>query len=194
MKKDIKLTPEQQGLVEKHLSLVHWIIIKKINMNNSVYGFSYDELFQEGCIWLCKAAVTYDVTRSTFPTYAKRVVHNGLLSHCRRICRQQCRFSPADIENYGELALSRSSSEQTESFNHQLSMLETIDLLESRKHDYHGIALLGIEALELKIQGNSITDIAALYQVPSSHVGAWISRAAAKLRKDPKFMADIQLN
>jgi len=192
MKKDIKLTLEQQTLVEDHVSIVHWVIIEKINMNNSIYGFGYDDLFQEGCIWLCKAAVAHDVTRSQFSTYAKRVVHNGLLSHCRRICRQQRRISQLDVENYEELALSRSISAQTQSFHHYHSMLETLDLLESRKQDYHGIARLGIEALELKVQGNSITDIAALYQVPSSHVGAWISRAAAKLRKDPKFMTDIQ--
>lgn len=33
-----------------------------------------------------------------------------------------------------------------------------------------------------------ITDIAALYQVPPSHVGAWISRSLEKLRNDPDFL------
>lgn len=192
MTKDIKLTLEQQTMVENHLDIVHWIIIERINMNNSVYGLGYDDLFQEGCIWLCKAAVAYDVTKSQFSTYAKRVVHNGLLSHCRRICRQQRQFRQVDIENYEELASSENISAQNQRFHHYHSMFETLDLLESRKQDYHGIARLGIDALELKIQGNRTADIAALYQVPSSHVGAWISRAAAKLRKDPKFMTDIQ--
>ena len=50
------------------------------------------------------------------------------------------------------------------------------------------IARLGIEALALKVQGLRITDIAALYQVPPSHVGAWISRSLEKLRNDPDFL------
>lgn len=49
-------------------------------------------------------------------------------------------------------------------------------------------ARLGIEALALKVQGMRITDIAALYQVPPSHVGAWISRSLEKLRNDPDFL------
>lgn len=192
MKKDIKLTPEQRTLVENHLSIVHWVIITSIDINNSVYGFGYDDLFQEGCLCLCKAASTYDVKKSQFPTYAKRVVLNGLISHCRRICRHQNRFRLVDFENQGELVLSGRADKHMENFIYSLSMFETLDLLESRKPDYEGITRRGIEALELKIQGNHIADIAALYQVPSSHVGAWISRAAAKLRKDPKFTTDIQ--
>lgn len=192
MKKDVILTPNQKTLVETHLSVVHWVIITKMNINNSIYGFGYDDLFQEGCIFLCKAAATYDENKSQFPTYAKRVVHNGLLSHCRRICRHQSRFCLIDTENQEGLIQSGIIDVDTDDFTHYLSMIETLDLLESRKQDYDGITLRGIEALELKIQGSRVTDIADLYQVPSSHVGAWISRAAKKLRNDPKFITDIQ--
>lgn len=47
-----------------------------------------------------------------------------------------------------------------------------------------GVARLGIEALELKVKGYSGADIAQLYQTKPNHIGAWISRAAEKLRKD----------
>lgn len=67
-------------------------------------------------------------------------------------------------------------------------MMETLSLLESRKQDYSGIARLGIEALELKIKGNRIKEIAQMYGVPPSHVGAWISRSVEKLRKDQEFL------
>ena len=73
-----------------------------------------------------------------------------------------------------------------------ISMLETLLLLESRKQDYSGIARLGIEALELKIKGSSIKEIAQMYDVPSSYVGAWISRSAKKLRKDRIFLDSIR--
>ena len=78
-----------------------------------------------------------------------------------------------------------------------ISELTTMDmdttglLYTSRKAAYQGVARLGIEALVLKIRGYSITDIAGLYGVPPSHVGAWISRSAQKLRGDPTFMAAL---
>ena len=78
-----------------------------------------------------------------------------------------------------------------DSFTARISQIETLDLLESRKAAYQGVARLGIEALVLKIRGYSITDIAGLYGVPPSHVGAWISRSAQKLRGDPAFMAAL---
>lgn len=57
-------------------------------------------------------------------------------------------------------------------------------VLEYGKRTYSGVAKLGVEALELKIAGYSGTDIAKLYGVQPNHVGAWISRAAKKLKKD----------
>jgi len=56
--------------------------------------------------------------------------------------------------------------------------------LEHGRRTYNGVARLGIEAMELKIKGYSGTDIAKLYGVAPKHVGAWISRATAKLKKD----------
>ena len=43
---------------------------------------------------------------------------------------------------------------------------------------------LGVEALELKVKGLSGSDIARLYGAKPNQVGAWISRAAQKIRKD----------
>jgi len=57
-------------------------------------------------------------------------------------------------------------------------------VLEYGKRTYSGVAKLGVEALELKIAGYSGTDTAKLYGVQPNHVGAWISRAAQKLKKD----------
>ena len=60
MKRDIPLTREQRALVENNLSLVYWVIMESIHVNETIYGFGYEDLYQEGCIWLCHAA-----TRST---------------------------------------------------------------------------------------------------------------------------------
>lgn len=49
---------------------------------------------------------------------------------------------------------------------------------------YHGTARLGIEALELRVRGYSCADIAKLYQKKPNYIGACISRAAEKLRRE----------
>ena len=62
-------------------------------------------------------------------------------------------------------------------------MLETLLLLESRKQDYSGIARLGIEALELKIKGSSIKEIAQITSSLEATVKSRLFAAKNRLRK-----------
>ena len=153
--------------MENNLSVVHWVIVNSIHVNPCIYGMSYEDLYQEGCIWLCRAAVTYNAAKALFSTYAKKVVRNGLISYCRRQCDKEKHYVHLEVGENGELLMREVDCSAVDSFT----------------------ARLGIEALVLKIRGYSITDIAGLYGVPPSHVGAWISRSAQKLRGDPAFMA-----
>jgi hypothetical protein len=89
------------------------------------------------------------------------------------------------------LAVDGALLQQTDNFNARISVIETLDLLTSVEKNYQGVARLGIKALKLKIGGMSTFDIAQLYDVPSSHVSAWISRAACKLRNNRKFLSSI---
>ena len=144
-------------------------------------------------LWLCKAASTYkNDGRAQFSTYAKTVVKNGLLSYCRAICNRKKKFSRLIIGEHGELAADGEALEsRPDAFDTQVSLIETLSLLDACKKDYDGVTRLGIEALALKLQGMRVTDIAELYQVPPSHVGAWISRSTAKLRRDSKFLKSL---
>lgn len=154
MQKNFRLTPEQQYLVETNLSVVHWVIVENIHVNRTIYGMAYEDLYQEGCLWLCKAAATYDASLSLFPTYAKKVVRNGLISYCRRQCDKEKHFVHLDVGDNGELLtgeLDRCTVNRSDS---HISFLETLDLLESRKAAYRGISRLGIEAMALKIRGS----------------------------------------
>jgi len=192
MKKEVHLTPSQRALVEDHLSVVRWVIFHNIQVNENVYGLSYDDLYQEGCIWLCRAAVTYDAAIALFKTYAKTVVRNGLITYCRTICKKQKRMLFLESCEQGELVVDgQKLSAQTDDFDATVSYLEIVSLLESMKKDYNGVARLGVEALQLKIEGLGISEIARLYGVKPSHVGAWISRAAQKLRDNPSFLAEL---
>lgn len=88
--KNLTLNSRQQRLAEENLSVVRHAIHKNIIVNDSLYGFEYDDLYQEGCIWLCKAAISFDETRNIkFATYAEKVVANGLRTYCRLMCGKQ---------------------------------------------------------------------------------------------------------
>ena len=106
--------------------------------------------------------------------------------------QQEEKFSRLIIGEHGELAADGEALEsRPDTFNTQVSLIETLSLLDACKKDYDGVTRLGIEALALKLQGMRVTDIAELYQVPPSHVGAWISRSTAKLRRDSKFLKSL---
>ena len=191
MRWNIPLTSRQQELVENNLSLVYWVIMKNIHVNETIYGFGYEDLYQEGCIWLCHAATTYDPARSQFPTYAKKIVRNGLLSYCRQMCSVQRRLTYLTVGTDGELLADGELLTPPDDFNIQISMIETLDLLAYAEKKYRGVTRLGIKALKLKLKGMSVSEIAVLYHVPPPHVGAWISRATQKLRKDTPFLSGL---
>lgn len=178
-------------MVEKNLLVVHWVILQNIHIHESIYGLGYDDLYQEGCIWLCHAAVTYEEKYALFSTYAKTVVRNGLFSYCRQLYAKEGHSSHLSLSEYEEYISDGIVSAATDTVEKQISLLETLDLLETSKGAYQGVARLGIEALELQIKGFNISDIAKLYDVPPSHVGAWISRSAQKLKKDKNFLSGI---
>lgn len=191
MKKKIHMTAEQKNLVEANLSIVYWIIRQDISVNETVYGFEYDDLYQEGCLWLCHAAITYDAGRAKFSTYAKKVVRNGLLSYCRKMYAEQKYFIRLSPDDNGELLNAYPARHQTDTFALRADTMETLELISSAAKDFSGVSKLGTEALALKARGYTTSEIAALCHAPPSHVGAWISRAAQKLRNSPSFLSGL---
>lgn len=191
MKQMIPLTKEQQKLVETHLYIVGWVITESIYVNETIFGFEYEDLYQEGCFLLCHAARTYNPDRAMFSTYSKKVVYNGLLTYCRKMCQHPC--SHLSIGTDGEMIVNGSFSVKADnnSFEAQVSIIETLDLLASAEKTYKGVARLGIRAMKLRLRGLSIKEIAELYHVPTTYIGAWISRASQKLRKDPSFLSEL---
>ena len=76
-------------LIETHLNCVRWTISRFISVNEGVCGLEYDDLYQEGCIALWRAAETFDEQQGAqFHSYAISVIRNHLLDYCRRVQRQ----------------------------------------------------------------------------------------------------------
>lgn len=143
------LTEQQQELVAQNLPIVHWVICDYIHVNPTICGMEYGDLFQEGCLWLCKAASTYkNDGRAQFSTYAKTVVKNGLLSYCRAICNRKKKFSRLIIGEHGELAADGEALEsRPDAFDTQVSLIETLSLLDACKKDYDGVTGLVLRRL-----------------------------------------------
>ena len=190
MKCNFILTPEQRALAEQNLSLVDKVIARSIHTNEAVCGLGWEDLRQEGCLALCRAAATYDGSSAQFSTYAAAVIRNHLLDCCKAANTQQKHLCSlpvgsgfADDEHPPSIP-EPSVEDKTDSLIDQIDMTA---LLAHYKREHSGVAQLGIEALELKIRGYSGADIARLYHTEPNHVGAWISRAKAKLKKDGAF-------
>lgn len=191
-KKDIALTDAQRDMVEMNMDVVRWAIRTSIQVNEQLYGFGYDDLFQEGCIWLCKAAATYDPGGASFPTYAQKVVENGLRTYCRLQRSKERRCFPVS-EIFDAEADSRCAvASGIRSFQEQLAEVDALSLLESAKRQYDGVARLGIEAMQLKFIGLSNTDIAAHYGIKANYLGAAVHRAAERLRNNAEFLNSLE--
>ena len=70
------LTERQQRIVEENMGLVGRVIKDKVHGLGQEGTFTYDDLFQIGCIGLCKAAATDK--GGCFSTYAYRLIWNEI--------------------------------------------------------------------------------------------------------------------
>lgn len=187
MKNTFTLTKEQQALVEQNLDLVKRTICRYIKTNEGVCGLGYEDLYQEGAVALCRAASAYDGVSAKFTTYATTLIRNHLLDCCKAANAQQKHLSSLPIASGFDSDESppsiREPSVEDET-DCAIDRMDSAALLSHYKKAYRGIARLGIEAMELKIKGFSGADIARLYHTEPNNVGAWIARAAKKLRAD----------
>ena len=79
------LTPEQMRIVEENMGLVGKVIKDKVHGLGQAGTPEYDDLFQIGCIGLCKAAATDK--GGCFSTYAYRLIWNEILDELARSTR-----------------------------------------------------------------------------------------------------------
>ena len=145
--------------------------------------------YQEGCVWLCNAALTFDPARGSFASYARQVVQNGLVSYCRNLTGKQSRMiSLAEME---PTALAALEVQHSAPFDIEC---ETPLLLAAAESQYSGVTRKGVHALALQVSGIPLTAVATRMSAPPNHVSAWISRAVHKLRNDESFLSSLHEN
>ena len=72
------LNDAQRKQVEENMGLVGKVIKDRVHGMNGLGIYTYDDLFQIGCIGLCKAAATDK--GGCFSTYAYRLIWNEICS------------------------------------------------------------------------------------------------------------------
>ena len=190
MKTDKVISIDQHQLIEASLPLVGWTVRRYFTCKENVVGLSYDDLFQEGCVGLCKAASDYDRTQGQFHTFAVSVIRNHLIDYCRYLTADMRNGLTCSLEEMAENGWDGSGAglraqKAMDAESELLSDLCTSGFLETRKRRYDGSARLGVEALELKVLGGyGVTDIAKRYEAKPNLVGAWMTRAIKRIRSD----------
>ena len=184
-----RLTADQQRLAEENLTIVERVLRFDINANPCVAGLGYEDLYQEGCVWLCNAALTFDPARGSFASYARRVVQNGLVGYCRNVLsKYQRTVSLDDLEP----AVLADLEAQNAVSSH--AKCETPLLLAAAESQYSGVTRKGVHALALQVSGMPLTAVSVRMSAPPNHVSAWISRAVHKLRNNESFLSSLHEN
>lgn len=180
-----QMTDYQRELAAQNLDLVDQTIRRRIKITGEAL-LTYDDFYQVGCEALCKAAMKYTYERGSFEPFASRVIYNAIIDYCRSQQRHSFRRYDLPLENdnddYALTYLCDADVSEDRVFYQTLK-----HALETSKERYHGVALRGIEALELKSLGYSCVEIARRYGTTPNNVTAWMSRAREKLLNDPAF-------
>lgn len=168
------LSQSQQRKVEENLGLVGKVIKDKVHDpgRNSIY--SYDDLYQIGCIGLCKAA--YSDRGGCFSTYAYRIIWNEIctaLIYANRRAARECEWNPELL-----------CQEQTPDEYSELDMI--LDRLEAESSK---AMAKGIRAVRLNAAGYSCAEIGNIFGESTKCVTARISRTRKYLRSHPDLTA-----
>lgn len=173
----LPLTEEQRVKVEENMGLVGKVIHDCVHILDKGCIYDYDDLFQIGCIGLCKAAQTDRLGhKNAFSTYAYCLIRNEVytqLEYATRRGREQA-TNPAELpiislEGDDEL-------EQRESCSH-LS-----NLLDQAENTASGVVAKGIQAIRLLADGYTNREVGERFGVPANHVTAWVAKARKYLR------------
>ncbi len=162
------MTAQQQKLVEDNLGLVHKVIKDKLKFRSQIGIYTYDDLFQIGCIGLCKSA--YTDKGGTFSTYAYRIIWNEI---CDALIYSNKRQRTETIEEDIQAQTAEPSSELK---------IDISAALDSAKRSASPCIVKGIESIIMMSQGYTCREIGRMYNSTDKQISAVISKARKYLR------------
>lgn len=177
----MKLNAEAQRKVEENLGLINKVINDKVHGPYQMGIYSREDLFQIGCIGLCKAAATDK--GGNFSTYAYRLIWNQICDALIYSTRRQANEVTYDVSPY-----------TAEADENDLALGIAIDqALEKAKLEAPPSTVKGIEAIRLMADGFTCREIGEWMGATDKVVAAWISKAR-KFLKSRKDVLDLAGN
>lgn len=174
------LNDAQRKQVEENIGLVGKVIKDKVHGVNGLGIYTYDDLFQIGCIGLCKSAATDK--GGCFSTYAYRLIWNEICSaliYANRRAGKEISTEPEVLSTYeAEIVPEQNDGTLTE-------------LLDEAERSATGVNAKGIRALRLMVDGYTAREIGEQMGASANNVTAWVLRARRYLREMPELRALI---
>lgn len=137
--------------VEEHIGLVGHVL----NRYFISRAADFDDLFQNGCMGLIKAAKTYDEAKGTFSTYAVHCIQNEV-RYALRSARKHIGVLSLDFERDNEDSTALKDTLQDYSINIEESYIQRVAL-----HDAFGCADEVTRAvIRMRLDGYTFKEIA----------------------------------
>ena len=174
-------TLQQRQIVEANMGLAGKAIKGKDHALTNTGVYDYDDLYQIGCMGLCKAVAT-DKGTGAFSTYAYRLIWNEIcdaLIKATRIDRYETNLDPVDL-----FQAARENFPVDELISCELQLV-----MEQAKQRAKGVTAKGIECLQLSAEGLSSTEIAEQFCAEPATVRMWMTKARRFLQAQPELMS-----
>ena len=139
-----------------------------------------DDLFQIGCIGLCKAAATDK--GGTFSTYAYRLIWNEICDALIYSTRRQATELSSDM-------IPLAAEDPTVSIADVATQLDVQAALKAAKQKASPCVIKGIDAMIQMAEGRSSKEIGNEFGVSANLVCAWVSKARKYLKSRPEILA-----
>ncbi len=169
---------ERNRMIEENMGLVGRVIKDKVRDIRGIGIYTYDDLFQIGCIGLMKAADTYLPGTVRFSTYAYRLIRNEIYD---ALDYATVRRNREAVTCPDELPV-RAADDFPDVPLHYLHRA-----LDAAQVEASGITQKGVMAIRMLADGYTHREIGELMGATANNVSAWVARARKYLRVRPEF-------
>jgi RNA polymerase sigma factor (sigma-70 family) len=173
---------KRNKLVEENMGLVGQVIKDKVHGIEGIGLFTYDDLFQIGCVGLIGAADAYQPdSRACFSTYAYVSIRNAVFDALEYATLRRNREAVTDPHIL--------PGSEAPDFTDGLA-IDLDRILDDLQANVCESTAKGIAAIRLLADGYTHREIGErLGGVSANNVTAWVTRARKYLRAQPEFAA-----
>ena len=175
------LSDQHRQVVEENMGLVGKVIKDKVHGLGQEGAFTYDDLFQIGCIGLCKAAATDK--GGCFSTYAYRLIWNEICDALVKTTRINQNETAAEAIEIIQGVYAQMSD--------PLEACELKQILDSARSTAEGVTAKGIQCLMLSAQGYTSNDLSQMFDANPAAIRMWMTKARRYLKDWPELASYV---